>query len=72
MLVDGSFKYKQSVVYMPQGKLRLLAFKEKYHSLIAGLRGEKKIHHRMVSRRYHWPCMKEIVIHFVKASVDAE
>jgi hypothetical protein len=41
-LVDGLFKYKQTVVYMPQGKLRLLAFKEKYHSLIAGLRGEKK------------------------------
>jgi hypothetical protein len=38
-LVDGLFKYKQSWVYVLQGKLRLLAFKEKYHSPIAGHRG---------------------------------
>jgi hypothetical protein len=35
-------KYKQSWVYMPQGMLRLLAYNEKYHSLIVGHRGEKK------------------------------
>jgi hypothetical protein len=27
---------------------------------------EKNIHHRMVLRRYHWPCMKEVITHFVK------
>ena len=42
-LVDVLFKYKQSWVYVPQGKLRLLAFKEKYHSAVAGHRGEKTI-----------------------------
>ena len=41
-LVDGLFKYKQSWVYAPQGKLTILAFKEKYHSPIAGHKGEKK------------------------------
>jgi hypothetical protein len=40
-LVNGLFKHKQSGVYVPQGKLRLLAFKEIYHSPIAGHRGEK-------------------------------
>ncbi len=39
-LVDGLFKYKQSRVYMPQGKLRLLVFKEEYDSLIGGHREE--------------------------------
>jgi hypothetical protein len=40
-LVDGLLKDKQSWVYMPQGKLRLWTFYEKYHSLIAGYREEK-------------------------------
>ena len=71
-LVDGLFKYKQSRVYMPQGKLRLLVFKEEYDSLIGGHRGEKKNHHKMVSRSYHWPCMKEDITHFVNAWVDAK
>jgi hypothetical protein len=70
-LVDGLFKYKQSGVYVPQGKLRLLAFKENIIVSLPAIE-ERKIHHRMVSRRYHWPCMKEIVIHFVKAWVDVE
>jgi hypothetical protein len=33
---------------------------------------EKNIHHRMVSIRYHWPCMMEVITHFVMAWVDAE
>jgi hypothetical protein len=33
---------------------------------------ERKIYHRIVSRRYHWPCMKHIIIHFVNALVDAK
>ena len=41
-LVDGLFKYKQSLVYVPQRKLRLLAFMGKCHSPIAGHIGEKK------------------------------
>ena len=41
-LVDGLLKYKQSRMYMLQHKLRLLAFKEKYHSPIAGYREEKQ------------------------------
>jgi hypothetical protein len=40
-LVDELFKYKQKWVYVPQGKLRLLAIKKKYHSPITGHRGEK-------------------------------
>jgi hypothetical protein len=38
---DGFLKYKKSWVNVPQGKLRLLAFNEKYHSLIVGHRREK-------------------------------
>jgi hypothetical protein len=41
-LVDGLLKDTQSWEYVPQGKLRLWPFNEKYHSLIAGHRGEKK------------------------------
>ena len=67
--MDGLFKYKQSWVDVPHGKLRLVAFKEKYDSPIAGHRGGKNIHHRMVLRRYDWPCMKEDITHFVNVLV---
>ena len=40
-LVDGLLKYKQSRVYVPQGKLGLLVLKEEYDSPIAGHRREK-------------------------------
>ena len=35
-LVDGLLKYKQSWVYVPQGKLRFLVLKEEHDSPIAG------------------------------------
>jgi hypothetical protein len=41
-LVDGLFKYKQSVVYMPQNKLRLLAFKENITVSLPALEEKKK------------------------------
>ena len=66
-LVDGLFKYKQSQVYVLQGKLRLSFFKEEYDSPIADHKGERTHHHRMVSRRYHWRCIKEDIVHFVNA-----
>ena len=65
--MDGLFKCKQSWVYVPQGKLRLSVWKEECDSPIAGHRGERKNRHRMVSRRYHWRCIKEDIAHFVKA-----
>jgi hypothetical protein len=40
-LVDGLLKYKQRWVYVPQRKLRLFIFKEKYDSPIAGHKDEK-------------------------------
>ena len=40
-LVDGLLKYKQSRVYVLQGKLRLLVLKEKYDSFIVSHIGEK-------------------------------
>ena len=40
-LVDGLLKYKQSRVYVPQGKLRLLVLKEEHDSPITGYREEK-------------------------------
>jgi hypothetical protein len=40
-LVDGLLKYRQSWVYVSQRKLGILMFKEKYHTTIAGHRGEK-------------------------------
>ena len=66
-LLLGQFKFKQSQVYVSQGKLRLLILKEEYDSPIAGHRGERKNHHRMVSRTYHWWCIKDNIAHFVKA-----
>jgi hypothetical protein len=38
-LVDGLFKYKQSWMCVLQANLKLLAFKNIYHSLIAGHKG---------------------------------
>ena len=66
-LVDGLFKCKQSRVYVPQGKLRLSVLKEEYDNPIASHIGERKNRHKMVSRRYHWRCIKEDIILFVKA-----
>src|ERR1700737_3732947 len=66
-LVDGLFKYKQSWVYVPQGKWRLSVFKEEYNSPNFSHRGERKNRHRMVSRRDNWRCIKEDITHFVKA-----
>ena len=40
-LVDGLLKDKQSWVYVPQLKLRILIFKKIYHTTIAGHWGEK-------------------------------
>jgi hypothetical protein len=35
-LVDGLLNYKKIWVYVPQRKVRILIFKEKYHTTIAG------------------------------------
>ena len=70
-LVDGLLKYKQSRVYVPQGKLRLLVLKEEHDSPIAGHRGEKTTI-AAVSKRYYWPCMKEEIAHFVKTCVKCQ
>ena len=40
--MDGLLKYKQSRVYVPQGKLRLWVFIEKYDSPIGGHRENEK------------------------------
>jgi hypothetical protein len=40
-LVDGLLKYKQSRMYVPQGKFRLLVLEEEYDNPIAGHRREK-------------------------------
>ena len=69
-LGDGLLKYKQSQVHVPQCKLTLLVLKEKYNSLLVGYRG--KNHHRVVSRRCHWPCMKNDITRFVKACVKCQ
>jgi putative transposase len=69
--VNGLLKYKQSRVYMPQDKLRLLVLEGKYDSPIAGHRGEKTTI-AAVSRRYYWPCMKEDIVHFVKTCVKCQ
>lgn len=58
-LVDGLFKFKQSWVCVPQGKLRLLVLKEKHDYPIANHRGEKTSI-AAISRRYwtasaSWP-----------------
>jgi hypothetical protein len=60
MLVDGLSKYKQSWVYVPQGKLRLLAFKENIIVPLLAIK-KRKVHHRMVSRRCHWSYLKEVI-----------
>jgi hypothetical protein len=70
-LVDGLLKYKQSRVYVPQGKLKLLIVEEEHDNPIAGHRGEKTII-AAVSRRYYWPCMKEEIAHFVKTCVKCQ
>ena len=61
-------------MYVPQSKLRLVAFKKINKNIIVPLPAieERKIHHKMVLRRYRWSCMKDIVIHFVNAWVDAK
>ena len=33
---------------------------------------EKTNHCRVVSKRYHWPCMKEDIAHFMKAWVKCQ
>ena len=67
-LVDGLLKYKQSWVYVPQGKLGLLVLKEEHDNPIVGHRGEKTTI-AVVSKRYYWPPMKEELAHFVKTCV---
>ena len=69
--MDGLLKYKQSRVYVPQGKLRLLVLKEEHNSPIAAHRGEKTTI-AAVSKRYYWPCMKEEIAHFVKTCVKCQ
>ena len=70
-LVDGLLKYKQSRVYVPQSKLRLLVLKEKHNSPIAAHRGEKTTI-ATVSKRYYWLYMKEEIVHFVKTCVTCQ
>ena len=56
--MNGLLKYKQSRVYVPQGKFRLLVLKKEHDSPIAGHR-EEKATIAMVSRRYFWLGMKK-------------
>ena len=70
-LVDGLLKYKQSQMYVPQGRLRLLVLKKKHDSPIAGHRGEKTTI-AAVSKKNYWPCMKEEIAHFVKTCVKCQ
>ena len=69
--MDGLLKYKQSRVYVFQGKLRLLVLKEEHDSPIVGHRGEKTTV-AVVSKRYYWPYMKEEIVHFVKTCVKCQ
>ena len=62
-LVDILLKFKQSWMYVPQGRLSLLFFKEKYDCPGVGHR-RRKNHHRVVSTRYHWPRIEENVTYF--------
>ena len=70
-LENGLLKYKQSRVYVPQGKLRLLILKEEHDSPIAGHRGEKATI-AMVSKRFFWPGMKDEIAHYVKTCVKCQ
>ena len=70
-MIDGLLKYKQSRMYVPQGKLRLLVSKEEHDSPIASHRGEKTTIAAM-SKRYYWPCMKEEIAHLVKSCMKCQ
>ena len=70
-LANGLLKYKQSRMYVSQGKFRLLVLNEEYDSPIAGYRGEKGTI-AIVSKRYYWSGMKDEIIHFVKNCVKCQ
>jgi hypothetical protein len=70
-LVDRLLRFKQSWMYIPQGKLRLLVLKEEHDSPIAGHRGEKTTI-AAISRRYYWPGMKEEITHFIKTCIKCQ
>jgi hypothetical protein len=70
-VVDGLLKYKQSWMYMPQGKSRLLVLKEEHDSPTVSHRGEKTTIAAM-SRRYYWSCVREEIAHFVKTCIKCQ
>lgn len=64
-LAERLLKNKQNREYLLQSKLKLLCWKEQYDSLIAKHKDNKN-HHKVVSKRYHWPYMKNDINHIVK------
>lgn len=70
-LVSRLLKYKQSRVYVLQGKLRLLVLREEHDNLIANYRGEKTTI-ASISKRYYWSGMKDKIIHFVKTCIKCQ
>jgi hypothetical protein len=57
---------------VPQRKLRLLVSKKDIIVPFRAIEEKERSHYKVTLRRYYWPCIKEVITHFVKAWVDAE
>jgi hypothetical protein len=69
-LVDGLLKYKKKSGVCAIRQIEAIGFKD-HDSSIAGHKAQKTTI-AAVSKRYHLPCMKEEIAHFVKTFVKCQ
>jgi hypothetical protein len=62
--VNGLIYYKQSRLYLPEGKLRKEMMREYHDSPLAGHRNDK-VTTSELSKKYYWPNMKDDVHNYV-------
>jgi hypothetical protein len=62
--VNGLIYYKQSRLYLPEGKLRREMMREYHDSPLAGHRNDK-VTTSELSKKYYWPNMKDDVHNYV-------
>ncbi|KAL3692137.1 hypothetical protein R1sor_005788 [Riccia sorocarpa] len=65
---EGLLRFKQSRIYVGQGKLRAMLLKEAHDVPLAGHKGAKGTLVKL-AKQYFWPGMREDVDHFVKTCV---
>ncbi len=70
-LLDGLLRWKQSCVYVLEGKLRTKVMQEMHDAPMVG-HGSEKTTREMLGKTLYWPEMKEDVEHYIRTYIKCQ